>query len=143
MTHGKKVAEGALRQLGHSAKSERLLSPRGVSRKLTRRKRRRLEIGWRESPSLSWVRFVRQNIDEQEAHHRDTRKVVMPIRTPENRGGGLLGRLGKKFRHEILGIRRNVRIGTDLESAKICSDRLKISHSIPPCRYFENLLHLT
>ena len=35
-------------------------------------------------------------------------------RTPENRGGGRLGRPGKKFGHEIGGVGRKVRIGTDL-----------------------------
>ena len=35
-------------------------------------------------------------------------------RTPENRGGGRLGRPGKKFGHEIGGDGRKVRIGTDL-----------------------------
>jgi len=35
-------------------------------------------------------------------------------RTPENRGKGLLDRPGKKLGHEIGGVRRNVRTGTDL-----------------------------
>ena len=54
-------------------------------------------------------------------------------RTPENRGGGLLGRLGKKVGHKTEGTRRNVRIRTDLpESAKICSDRGRKISKNPP-----------
>ena len=36
------------------------------------------------------------------------------LRTPENRGGGRLGRPEKKFGHESGVVGRKVRIGTDL-----------------------------
>ena len=42
------------------------------------------------------------------------RPLHCKTRTPENRGGGRLGRPEKKFGHEIGGVGRKVRIGTDL-----------------------------
>jgi hypothetical protein len=59
--------------------------------------------------------------------HASTRRnlSVVPVsdRTPENRGGGLLGRTRKRFGHEIKGVRQKVRIGTDLpQDGQICSD---------------------
>ena len=59
--------------------------------------------------------------------------IIVISRTPENRGGGRLGRPEKKFGREIGGVGRKVRIGTDLprDGQNLFGQALKNQKKIP------------
>ena len=78
-----------------------------------------LRVGWKLRLLVTSVAAVRtlEVLNPGMGYKSETSLTMIrgeDYRTPENRGGGRLGRPEKKFGHEIGVVGRKVRIGTDL-----------------------------